>query len=64
MKNKYKKSFGFSLLELMIILAITALLVQLAIPSYQVHIKKTKNLEAQVQDMEEEIITLSPKSQK
>jgi Tfp pilus assembly protein PilE len=53
MNNNDKKNNGFSLLELMIILAITAMIVQFAIPSYQVHIEKARNLQKQTEQMEE-----------
>ena len=63
MNNKYKKPFGFSLLELMIILAITALIVQFAIPSYQVYIVKARALEQETLKMEE-AIRAYPETQK
>ena len=39
----------------MIILAITAVIVQFAIPSYQMHIQKAKQLETQTHAIQEEI---------
>jgi Tfp pilus assembly protein FimT len=50
-----KNNTGFSLLELMIILAITAMIVQFAVPSYQSHIKKAKQLETEVDELQESL---------
>jgi Tfp pilus assembly protein PilE len=55
MKNKHNKLSGFTLLELMIILAISALLVQLAVPSYKAHIIRAEGLKAQAEQMQREI---------
>lgn len=44
MNNKNKPASGFSLLELMIILVISALLLQLAVPSYKTYIDKANTL--------------------
>lgn len=55
MKNKHNKLAGFTLLELMIILAITALLVQLAVPSYKTQIVRAEQLKQEAERMEKEI---------
>jgi len=47
--NKQKFSFfqsGFTLIELMVVVAIVAILAAVAIPSYVEHVKKTKRAEA------------------
>jgi len=46
MKSRGKKR-GFSLIELMIVVAIIAILVALALPSYQGYVRKSKRDEAQ-----------------
>lgn len=60
MNNKNKRALGFSLLELMIILAISAILVQLAIPSYKTHIDRAHALKAEIERMEQEIVAQNP----
>lgn len=47
-----KKTAGFSLIELMIVVAIIAILAVIAYPSYQEHVRKTKRTEAQSEMME------------
>ncbi len=42
-----KKAFGFTLIELMIAVAIVGILAGIAYPSYQNHIKKARRSEAQ-----------------
>jgi len=48
MNNKNNPAAGFSLLELMIILVITALLLQIAVPSYKTYIDRAHALQQQV----------------
>jgi Tfp pilus assembly protein FimT len=55
MKNKNNPTLGFSLLELMIILAISALLLQLALPNYQAHLARAQALVVETERMEAEI---------
>lgn len=50
---------GFTLVELMIVVAIVAILVAIAYPSYQQHVKKTKRNEAKA-----EMIQISAKLQR
>ena len=45
--NSRGRKRGFSLIELMIVVAIIAILVALALPSYQAYIRKSKRDEAQ-----------------
>lgn len=47
MRAKFLKMGGFSLMELMIALAIAALLATVAVPSYQEYVKKTRRGVAQ-----------------
>lgn len=42
--NKHK---GFSLIELMIVIAVVGILASIAVPSYQEHIRKSKRADAQ-----------------
>lgn len=41
------REFGFSLIELMIVVAVVGILAAVALPSYRDHIKKSKRAEAQ-----------------
>ena len=43
---------GFTLIELMIVVAIIAILAAIAYPSYQEYVQRTKRVEAQVELME------------
>jgi len=45
--KKMSKLLGFTLLELMIIVAMVAILASIAVPSYKSHIDKSKEAEAQ-----------------
>ncbi|MCO8098609.1 type IV pilin protein [Acinetobacter indicus] len=46
------KKQGFTLIELMIVVAIIAILAAIAYPSYQEYVQRTKRVEAQVELME------------
>ncbi|MNY91394.1 Fimbrial protein precursor [compost metagenome] len=43
----HKKNKGFTLIEMMIVVAIIAILAAISYPSYQSYVRKTKRLEAQ-----------------
>ena len=47
MEKLIRRSFGFSLLELMIVIAIMAILAVIAIPNYQDHVRKSRRGDAQ-----------------
>lgn len=47
MKYRQKYRRGFTLIELMIAVAIVAILVAVALPSYQEHVRKSRRAEAQ-----------------
>ncbi len=49
-----RKQSGFTLLELMIVVAIIAILAAIAYPSYQEHVRKSRRTQAQV-DMQETV---------
>lgn len=42
MKSNMKKQSGFTLIELMIVVAIVAILAAIALPAYQTYTKKAK----------------------
>ena len=48
----HKKNKGFTLIEMMIVVAIIAILAAISYPSYQNYVRKTKRLEAQSMLME------------
>lgn len=52
LKKPAKNVFGFTLVELMIVLAVAAILVSLALPSYQQSIRKSRRADAQADLME------------
>lgn len=47
MQAKTKNPHGFTLIELMIVVAIIAILASIALPSYQQYVKKARRAEAQ-----------------
>lgn len=59
MNNNNKPAQGFSLLELMISLAIMAILVQFSVPSYKAYMGRASGLELETKAMEQEIIELT-----
>jgi len=51
-KNSQHHQAGFTLIELMIVVAIVAILAAIAYPSYQEHVRKTRRAQARVDMME------------
>lgn len=47
MRTQFKRSRGFTLIELMIVVAIVAILASIAYPSYQEQVRKSRRAEAQ-----------------
>lgn len=46
MKKESKSTFGFSLIELMTVIAVVAILTSLAVPSYREYVMRTNRMEA------------------
>lgn len=46
MKRVLKRAFGFSLIELMTVIAVVAILMTLAVPSYRQYVLRTNRMEA------------------
>lgn len=50
--SRNRRDSGFTLIELMIVVAIVAILAAIAYPSYQEHVRKTRRAQARVDMME------------